>query len=42
MSATKEQAKYKIHQELGGIEMVEANFHRHNFYKNQQQAHNVF
>jgi len=41
MSATKEQAKYKIHQELGGIEMVEANFHHHNFSKHSHETYTI-
>jgi AraC-like DNA-binding protein len=41
MPTPKEQAKFKIHQELNGIEMVEANYHRHNFSKHSHETYTI-
>ncbi len=41
MSTLKEQAKFKIHQELNGIEMVEANYHRHSFSKHSHETYTI-
>lgn len=41
MSTLKEQAKFKIHQELNGIEMVEANYHHHNFSKHSHDTYTI-
>lgn len=41
MSKPKEQAKFQIHQELNGIEMVEANYHHHNFSKHSHETYTI-
>jgi AraC-like DNA-binding protein len=41
MSSSREQAKFQIHQELGGIEMVDANFHHHNFSKHSHETYTI-
>jgi AraC-like DNA-binding protein len=41
MSTSKEQAKFKIHQELNGIEMVEADYHHHNFSKHSHENYTI-
>jgi len=39
--AALEQANFQIQQELGGIEMVEATFHRHNFSKHSHENYTI-
>ena len=41
MSSPTEQAKFKIHQELGGIEMVNAKYHHHNFSKHSHETYTI-
>jgi len=41
MPTPKEQAKFQIHQELNGIEMVEANYHHHNFSKHSHETYTI-
>ena len=41
MSIPKEQAKFQIHQELNGLEMVEANYHHHNFSKHSHATYTI-
>ena len=41
MPSPKEQANYQAHQELGGIEMVNANFHHHNFSKHSHDTYTI-
>ena len=41
MPVSKEQAKFQIHQELNGIEMVEANYHHHNFSKHSHETYTI-
>jgi len=41
MPVPKEQAKFQIHQELNGIEMVEANYHHHNFSKHSHETYTI-
>lgn len=37
----KEQAKFQLHQELGGLEMVEADFYLHNFSKHSHETYTI-
>lgn len=41
MAAPVEQAKFKIHRELGGIEMVDANFCQQNFAKHSHETYTI-
>lgn len=41
MFPSKEQAKYQIHQELGGIEMVDADFCNHHFSKHSHETYTI-
>lgn len=41
MSSSIEQVEFQIHQELGGIEMVDANFRHHNFSKHSHETYTI-
>ncbi|SFC34887.1 AraC family transcriptional regulator [Pseudoalteromonas denitrificans] len=41
MMKPKEQAKFQLHQELGGLEMVEADFCDHNFSKHSHETYTI-